>query len=180
MNFDSIKDATIAFVQDNQVWAPVIAGGLAFGESLAFLSLLVPATILLVAIGSIIGATGLDFWTICLGAGLGAALGDWLSYELGFKFKARVFHVWPLSRNPEMVDRGHTFFSRWGAWSVVLGRFFGPLRAVVPLIAGIFGMPRLVFQVANFASALPWAFMLLTFGDVAGDIASYLFGLFRT
>lgn len=180
MDFDSLKTATVAFVQEHQAWAPFIAGGLAFGESLAFLSLLFPATVLLVAIGSLVGATGLDFWTICLGATLGAALGDWLSYEIGLRFEDRVFQIWPLSRHPEMVDRGRSFFQRWGAWSVVLGRFFGPLRAVVPLIAGIFGMNRALFQLANFPSALAWAFMLLKFGDVAGEIVTYLLRLFQT
>jgi membrane protein DedA with SNARE-associated domain len=35
---------------------------LAFGESLAFVSLLLPATVILVAIGGLIGAANVTFW----------------------------------------------------------------------------------------------------------------------
>src|SRR4051812_42296875 len=66
----------------HQAWAPVIVAVLAFCESLAFLSLLAPATVMLVGIGSLIGATGLDFWPVWLGAAVGASLGDWVSYEV--------------------------------------------------------------------------------------------------
>ena len=48
----------------------------------------------------------------------------------------------------------------------MIGRFFGPLRASVPLAAGIFRMPYWQFQIANFRSAFLWAGVLLSIGDV--------------
>ena len=54
----------------------------------------------------------------------------------------------------------------WGVPSIFIGRFFGPLRASVPLAAGIFEMPYWPFQIANFVSALMWSAVLLLFGDV--------------
>jgi len=48
----------------------------------------------------------------------------------------------------------------------VIGRFFGPLRASVPLAAGIFRMPYWQFQIANFGSAFLSAGVLLSIGDV--------------
>ena len=54
---------------------------------------------------------------------------------------------------------------KWGIPGIFIGRFFGPLRAAVPLIAGIFEMPFWRFQLANFSSALVWAAVLLTLGD---------------
>ena len=97
----------------------------------------------------------------------GAEHGDALSFWVGHHFKDRVRHFWPLSRHPKMVERGEAFFHRFGAWSVFLGRFFGPLRAIVPLIAGTFGMKNWLFQTANIASALLWAFVLLAPGAAA-------------
>ena len=70
-----------------------------------------------------------------------------------------------------MVERGERFFDRLGPWAVFVGRFFGPARAVVPLIAGIFAMPAILFQSANVASALVWAFALLAPG--AGLLAYF-------
>lgn len=179
MDIESLKATVLAFVRAHEAWAPFVVGALAFAESLAFLSLLAPATVLIVAVGSMVGVAGLDFWTVCLGAAVGAVLGDWVSYELGRGFKYKIFRAWPLNRHPELVKRGETFFSRWGAWGIFVGRFFGPLRAVVPLIAGVFGMRRWLFQIANVGSAVPWAFVLLKFGDVFGEIVSRLFAFFH-
>ncbi|MEZ5788170.1 MAG: DedA family protein [Xanthobacteraceae bacterium] len=157
----------IEFVRVNQMWAAPIVGLLAFAESLAFMSLLVPAWAALVGIGALIGAGGLEFWPIWVAAAVGAALGDWLSYWLGFTFKDKVAHVWPLSRYPDLLPRGEAFIRRFGVFAVAIGRFFGPLRASVPLVAGIFVMPWWHFQLANFGSAFLWAAVLLapgTFG----------------
>jgi membrane protein DedA with SNARE-associated domain len=52
---------------------------------------------------------------------------------------------------------GFGLFRKWGVIIVFLGRFFGPLRAAVPLVAGIMGMPRTKFQFANIGSAIAWA-----------------------
>jgi len=54
------------FVRDNQAWAAPIVLLLAFGESLAFISLLVPAWGALVAIGALIGVSGISFWPVWL------------------------------------------------------------------------------------------------------------------
>ena len=54
---------------------------------------------------------------------------------------------------------------KWGIPGIFIGRFSGPLRASVPLVAGIFEMPYWRFQFANFISAFVWASVLLTLGD---------------
>src|SRR3954471_3207061 len=105
MDFEALKVATLEFVSAHQIWAPFIVAGLAFCESLAFLSLLVPATVILVGIGALIGATGLAFWPIWLGAVIGASLGDWVSYELGRYLEKGAHKIWPLNRHPEMVEK---------------------------------------------------------------------------
>jgi membrane protein DedA with SNARE-associated domain len=171
MEFDVIKASVVGFVQSNQSWAPYIVAGLAFGESIAVLSLIVPATVILLAIGALIGAAGLEFWQIWMGAAVGAALGDTVSYWIGRHFQRAALNTWPLSRHPEMVERGERFFSRLGPWALFAGRFFGPARAVVPLVAGILAMPTMLFQSVNVASAFVWAFVLLAPG--AGLLAYF-------
>ncbi|MFC0220672.1 DedA family protein [Pseudochelatococcus lubricantis] len=161
MTIASLIDTVIAATRDNAQWAAPIVFLVAFAESFALLALLVPGWAILIGIGALIGASGIDFWPVWAAAASGAALGDWISYWVGHHFKDRATRWWPLSRHPAMVERGRAFFQRFGAWSVFIGRFFGPLRAVVPLIAGIFGMRQWSFQLANITSALLWAFVLL-------------------
>src|SRR5262252_10086317 len=162
------------FVRDHQAWASPIVLVLAFGESLAFISLLIPAWGALVAIGALIGASGISFWPIWVSASLGAAFGDWVSYWVGLKLEYTVAQMWPLSRHPDLIPRGETFMKKWGVVGIFIGRFFGPLRASVPLIAGIFEMPFWQFQIANFVSAFIWAATLLTIGDVISKMIVWL------
>ena len=166
----------IEFVRANQAWAAPVVFVLAFGESLAFISLLLPAWAALVGMGALITAGEINFWPIWIAAALGAALGDWLSYWIGQKLGPPVQHIWPLSRHPELVPKGEAFVKKWGALGIFIGRFFGPLRASVPLVAGIFEMPFWRFQFANFTSALLWAAVLLTLGDVVGKLIKWAWG----
>jgi membrane protein DedA with SNARE-associated domain len=156
----------VEFARVYQAWAAPIAFVLAFSESLAVLSLLIPAWAALIAIGALIEAGHLNFWPIWIAAATGAALGDWLSYWLGINIGRPIAQLWPLSRHPELLLKGEAFVRRWGAVAIVIGRYFGPLRASVSLSAGIFRMPYWQFQIANFISAFVWAGVLLTVGDV--------------
>ncbi|WP_368856340.1 DedA family protein, partial [Enterobacter hormaechei] len=87
-----------------------------------------------------------------------------LSYWIGLHFADAVRQSRLAVRYPSMLPRGEAFFYRWGALGIVLCRFVGPLRATVPLIAGICAMPMLIFQIANWLSAFLWAAALLAPG----------------
>ena len=138
MSLHALIQQILEFVKEHQVWAPLIAGVLAFGESFAIISLLIPATVALIGIGALIGASDILFWPTWVGAAIGAALGDWISYWIGCKLEYTVQHIWPLSRHPDLIPKGEAFIQKWGAAGIFIGRFFGPLRAAVPLVAGIF------------------------------------------
>ena len=166
----------VEFVKTHEAWAVPVVFALAFGESLAFISLLVPAWAALVGIGVLIASGGLNFWPIWVAGALGAALGDWLSYWIGVKLGPPVAQIWPLSRHPDLIPRGERFVKNWGVFGIFIGRFFGPLRASVPLVAGIFAMPYWSFQFANFTSAFLWAAVLLLLGDVGALVVKWLWG----
>lgn len=176
MSIEDYFQHAVDFVRVHQDWAAPVVLALAFGESLAFVSLLIPAWGALVAIGALIGPSGINFWPVWIAASVGAAMGDWLSYWIGMKFQHGIAHVWPLSRHPELIPRGEAFIRKWGVPGIFIGRFFGPLRAAVPLVAGIFAMPYWRFQFANFASAFVWAAVLLTLGDVVSKGIGWLWG----
>jgi membrane protein DedA with SNARE-associated domain len=165
MGLESYLEQMTAFAREHQAWAVPIMFALAFAESLAFISFILPAWGALVAIGVALGQSGVNLVPVWIAASIGAALGDWLSYWIGRKLEHRVAHIWPLSRNPGLIPRGEAFVKKWGMLAIFIGRFSGPLRASVPLVAGIFEMPYWRFQAANVASAFLWAGVLLLFGD---------------
>lgn len=170
---DTVTEFT-QFVQTHRTWAAPIVLLLAFGESIAFASLVLPFWGMLVAIGAILGTSGDEFFLIWLAASIGAALGDWVSYWLGYHFHNEIARMWPLSKRPDLMPRAHQFFEKYGVWAIIIGRFSGPLRATVPIAAGAAEMDWKTFQIANWFSAFLWAFVLLQFGDVIHKTMSWL------
>jgi membrane protein DedA with SNARE-associated domain len=166
----------IDFIAANAHWAGPVIFVTAFGESLAFLSLVLPGTTVLMAAGSLVPSGILSFWPLLAWAIPGAILGDALSYVIGRKFGPAIGNVWPLSRHPGLLPKGIAFFARHGGKSVFIGRFLGPVRAVVPLAAGILRMPAGRYGVANVLSAVIWAPVVVATGTPFGLVAEKLSG----
>ena len=156
------------WVAQNPNWAGAAVFLVSFSESMAIVGLLIPGVAMMFVAGALIAAGALDFWPIFAWAVAGAVAGDGLSFWLGHRFKDRMRQVWPFTRHPEMLAQGEAFFQRYGGKSVAFGRFFGPVRAVIPLVAGMMGMPRSRFFTANILSALLWAPAYLLPGIVVG------------
>jgi len=167
-------DWALGLIQSNAVIAYAVLVVVCFGESLAFVSLLLPGTTLLVAAGALVSSGKLGWWPVVIAGAVGATLGDWLSYWIGLRFKHVVPRLWPFTRHPDWLDRGHAFFKRHGGKSVFIGRFFGPVRAVIPLAAGMMEMPAGYFWIANIGSALIWAPGVVSFGALVGWAAEQL------
>lgn len=173
MSVQAIVEAIVSFVREHESWAMPIAFLVAFGESFCFLSLIWPGTAILAGIAILLAASGVDMavmWPAIGAAAAGGALGYTISFWIGHTFKESVPRIWPFSTHPKLIPTGERFFEKYGLWGVFLGHFFGPVRAVIPVVAGMFAMRQLPFQVANIASAFIWAagiiapaFYLVTF-----------------
>jgi len=145
------------WVHAHPVWAGVVVGLVAFAESVALLGILVPGVVIMFGIGALIAAGAIDFWVACGWAVGGAIAGDGLSYWLGRHYHEQLQQLWPFSRHPRLLHGGVEFFHRYGGIGVVIGRFFGPVRATIPLVAGMLEMRPSLFLLANVSSALLWA-----------------------
>jgi membrane protein DedA with SNARE-associated domain len=80
-----------------------------------------------------------------------------LSFWLGQRYHQEILLSWPLNRYPQFIGRSEAFINGYGVTSVFLARFTAVVRAFVPLVAGILGMPPRQFYAANVLSALAWA-----------------------
>jgi len=157
---ESLVETIVSFVRQGESWAIPIAFLVAFGESLCFLSIIWPGWAILTALAFLLAASGIGSTILLLtvlAAGLGGVAGYTISYWVGYYFKDSIGNVWPFTSHPTLIPRGEAFFEEHGLWSVFLGHFIGPVRAVIPVVAGMFAMPQVPFQVANVASAFIWA-----------------------
>ena len=126
-------------------------------EAVAVIGTVVPGSTVVFAGGVLVGLGVLDLrWAFAV-AVCGAILGDGVSYWLGYRHHDKLRRMWPLKGRTALLDRGQAYFAANGRKSVFVARFLGPLRAIVPVAAGIAGMPARDFYVANVLSALAWA-----------------------
>lgn len=165
---ESVVATVVEFVSTHRAWAPLIVGLFAFAETLAFVSLLIPSTAILIGIGGLVAAGALEFDPVWLGASVGAVIGPTLSWWIGLRYGDAALKSWPLNKRPQTVARGMALFRRWGVWAVLVGHFFGPLRSIAFLAAGAASMRWLVFQAANIPGAVLWAYLTPKAGELGG------------
>jgi membrane protein DedA with SNARE-associated domain len=140
---------------------PHLAGLVTFtisaAESVAIIGTIVPGSIMMTALGTLAGAGIIPLWSTIFWAIMGAIVGDGISYWIGHHFKHHLVDVWPFRKHPNLLISGERFLHKYGSMSVFIGRFVGPVRALVPLVAGMLGMKPLQFTIANVSSAIGWA-----------------------
>ncbi|PCJ49551.1 MAG: DedA family protein [Gammaproteobacteria bacterium] len=158
----------ISWISNNPDWALAIVFAIAFIESLAVVGLLMPGWLLLVGVGVLIGTGNINFYLASLFCFAGAVIGEYLSFLVGVHYQQKVHNWRVFKRHPEWLANTEHFFQRFGIISIALGRFIGPVRAFVPLLAGMSSMPALRFQITNILSALVWAPVYLTPGVIIG------------
>lgn len=154
---------------DNPGWLAAALFLVAFLESLAIAGIVIPGVAIIFAVAALAGKTGMPLFEALIWAGLGAIAGDLLSFGLGRMFQGRLHSIWPFSRYPSFVTKGERFFYRHGGKSVVIGRFVGPIRPVIPMVAGALLMPWRRFVLFNLLSAIGWAPVYILPGYLVGS-----------
>ena len=165
-----------AWLNDLSAWLSLHPGWLAtalfttaFIESLAIAGIIVPGVAILFAVAVLAGETGMPLAEALLWAGLGAIAGDTASFGLGRLLQGRLTTAWPLSRYPKIIATGERFFKRHGGKSVIIGRFVGPVRPIIPLVAGALMMSWRRFLAFNIGSAVAWAPVYIFPGFLVGS-----------
>ncbi len=161
-------DAVLAWLSAHPRLAGMAVFAIAMLESLAVVGLFMPGAVLMFAVGAVIGTGALAFWPMFAWAVAGAVAGDGVSFWLGRHFHGELKARWPFRTHPQWIEGATAFFGRHGGKSVLLGRFVGPIRPVIPAVAGMMDMPAGRFFAINVFSALLWAPAYLLPGVVFG------------
>ncbi|KTD17217.1 VTT domain-containing protein [Legionella jordanis] len=172
--FSNYLQPLVLWLHDHPNWALLITFFISFAESLAIIGSIVPGSVTMTAVGILAGSGVMRIDLTFVAATLGAVAGDGASYALGYIFRDRLINVWPFSRYPNWLSLGKDYFSKHGGKSVVVGRFVGPLRSIIPVIAGMMGMSHWRFFLANFISALGWSILYVLPGVLIGAASSEL------
>ena len=169
------------WVQAHPHWAGLFVLVVSALESFLVVGLVVPGSVLMFGMGAMIAAGSMELMPTLILAAVGAVLGDGTSYFIGRHYHQRLRVMWPFRKYPEMITRGVDFFHKHGGKSILLARFVGPVRPLLPAVAGMLDMPARRFFLFNTTSALLWspAYILpgVLFGaslGVAAEIAGHL------
>ena len=150
-------NSAVELVAQYPTWALAIAFIAAIVEAVAVLGILIPGTPIVMAVAGAAAAAGQPMAPYLVLVMIGAVIGDFMSFWIGHRYRDQLRGVWPLSRRPELMASADRFFERWGVYSVVSCRFLPVFRSTVPMVAGMAGMCRKRFLIANVGSAFIWA-----------------------
>ena len=153
-------------------WVYLLLFAVAVGESSAFLGLAVPGEAAVLGAGVLAAQGELALLPVIVLVVIGAALGDTIGYTLGKRFGHGREHgvlarVWSCQR----MGRVRAYMDQHGRSTIVLARFVGFFRALVPFAAGAVRMPYRSFLTYNIAGALVWGIGTVLIGYLAGEAA---------
>jgi membrane-associated protein len=148
-------------------WMYLIIFVAAIIESTPVIGTFTPGTLFLVFFGFLISISALSLPLCILVATIGAVTGDGIGYLLG-RYGSRFFKEHKGLLRLSHIELGRAFFAKHGGKSILIGRFVGVIRPIVPLVAGAIRMSMRRFLPLNILSALLWAGLLITVGYIVG------------
>lgn len=164
-------DHLLSLLSSSTIVGYALVALLSFFESFAFVGIVVPGSISVIAAGFLASQGYFDVGDLFLFSAVGAILGDSFSYSLGkrgiilFKEGNKVF-------KPSLLKKGEEYFQKHGSTSVFWGRFIGWVRPIIPYVAGLFQLDRKTFLLWNILSGICWAISHIAFGYFFGHLWS--------
>ncbi len=141
----------------------------ALAESLPVAGLIVPGSTIIVLAGFLIVAGKGNLALLILVAGAGALLGDLLSLWLGKRYGGIFLQLRFFRRRRKMIHYAQKFFVTHGGKSLFFARFLGPIRGIVPFIAGLAQMPRRAAAIYILISSILWGICYPGLGYLGGS-----------
>ncbi|WP_085585967.1 MULTISPECIES: bifunctional DedA family/phosphatase PAP2 family protein [unclassified Pseudomonas] len=161
-------DSVTGWLAANPQWLAAAVLIIAFVECLAIAGIIVPGTVLLFTVAVLAGSGALPLSETLLLGFLGGILGDAVSYYLGRHFHQNIRRLPGLRHHPEWMAGAETYFQRYGIASLLVGRFIGPLRPMLPMVAGMCDMPFPRFAAVSLLAAAGWSVAYLLPGWATG------------
>ncbi len=149
------------------VWGYWIILLVSFVEALVVVGSFVPAALFVIFAGVLVSKGVYDLGDMIVFASIGAILGDAVSYYLG-THGTRFFNNENRLLKADHLESGKAFFKKHGNKSILIGRFLGPLRSIIPFIAGLTRMNLSSFFLWNVTGGILWA--------VSHILLGYFFG----
>jgi len=98
----------------------------------------------------------------------GAISGDTIAYYTGVYGGTYIRRKKIL--NDVLLQKGENFFHKYGNQSLLWGRFIGPIRSIMPFLAGLAKVKSRTFWTWNIISGIIWGFFYVLLGHFSGNL----------
>lgn len=150
-------------------WTYLLVGGIAFLETGAFVGLIAPGEVAVIAGGVVAGQGVIELVPLTLLVWASCLAGDNLSFWLG----RRLGRGW-IERNGDKLmitearlRRVERFFDKRGGLTILVGRYIGFVRPLAPFVAGTSAMPPGRFFAYDVIGTGLWAATFTVLGYVS-------------
>jgi membrane protein DedA with SNARE-associated domain len=151
--------------------AYALVSGLVFSEAALFVGFVLPGETAVILGGVLAYRHSVSLPLMAVIVVLSAIVGDSVGYEVGRHYGSRLLGLKILQKHQKAIESGRASLHRNSGRAVFLSRFTAFLRAVMPGLAGTFGVPYRRFLTFNAAGGLVWGLGFVLLGYLAG--ASY-------
>ena len=169
-----MSDYLLNIVIHNAYMGIVFAFLFAFLEALPIIGTFIPGIALMSVVGYWIGANLISFKGALFASFIGALFGDYICYWIGMRYEKTIYNINYFKQKSHYIEKAKTFVEKFGSIGIILGRFFGPVRSSVPLIAGLLSLNQLKFFLGVVPSAFLWSIVYLSPGILYGSAAMFL------
>jgi membrane-associated protein len=98
-------------------------------------------------------------------------LGNLLSYQIGRLFGHKISHSQSSWVNQKALDKTKTFYTKYGAYTLMVSPFIAVVRTFAPLLAGVSQMPRQQYLLSSTIGAILWVGILIMAGYFFSSVA---------
>jgi membrane protein DedA with SNARE-associated domain len=141
---------------------------IAFFEAVVGIGLIMPGSVLTVFSGWLAFQGKAPMGAVMAAAALGAVLGDLFSYWLGARLGGYLWQWSLLRKRQDLLRLAEIFFLEHGGKGLFFGRFLGPIRGLVPFVAGASRMRPAAFSCYVLISGILWGISYPGLGYLGG------------
>ncbi len=127
-----------------------------FLSSFVGIGAVIPGALLLFMLGTLVSTNKLNLVTTIFSCVLGSMTGSLSSFGIGYYYQTRLKETWLFRTYPILLNQGEMFFKYFGEIGIVIGKFTGPTRAILPIVAGITGMNPYQFILVDTIATIFW------------------------
>ena len=157
--------SALYFFKENQLALYFFAFSMAFLEALPVIGTFMPGTILLLLFGLFSAKGYASLGVMITLSVVGSVIGEIIAYYVG-KYGRKFFKEHNRLLKLSHLHTGEVFFAKHGGKSLLFGRFIGPIRPVIAMVAGATQMPLQRFMYWNILGAIVWASIYITIGSI--------------